>query len=593
MKQRMNWLIMLTMALCVIACAAPVPTYAIGADEVKQTDVYLVLDNSKSMKKTDPQKLLDEAVQQFFNATPLGSDVGVITYSGAVLDKGNLKEKKTAADRMEAYTYDQNGKGTNIGDALTAARDMLADNQHNPNKAVVLITDGADNAGSNYNLSIEGQVIPTYCIYINDGSNEKDAASRDYLSRIARDTGTKDYYELADANEIESIMNSICNDIYGVSLQDIKPESVELAADEPKDVGVTIEESVYTAIITFEHSDQVALKITDPDQRVIYDADDSTLSKGSDMLNVEAGQNLTSVSMLWPDAGEYIFTVSSKIAQTIKLTIIPYTANIDLKLDAGIIDPGGTVKATCTIENGDSVAKKVYARLHDSSGNVLADSIEMTGNGDGTFSTELDFSNIKAGGTCSVVALAETEDGKTLASNKQMIKVKKTTEPKKGFPVIILILIILILAAAAVIIKKVVIDGKKDDNGYITTSPISPVCVKILGGGGKGMLVYANLQSIDIPEGRETELYEALSKRAQDPSLIPEDVKSVTVACEAPKNATADQSLVVRVYRMDDPNALKFEKTLGRNSGHRDLAVRLDSGDDIQFQWVGGHGGRR
>lgn len=593
MKKQFKRLTAIFIAMVLAISAMTVSSLAVDANEIKQTDVYLVLDNSKSMKNTDPEKLLDTAVSQFFNSTTLGSSVGVIMYCGEVQSVSSLQGKKLASDLLGSYTYDQTGSGTNIGEALTVANEHLASGS-NPNKAIVLITDGADNGGIQYNIVSNGSVIPVYCVYINDGTNSEEETSKTYLSKVAQDSGTGNYYEISNDGQIETIMDEICRKIYGTTLEDGDIHDVE--ANGSIDVPYEIQKDVYMASGTITHTDAVSLKITDPSGTVIYDAADPNLSSGNDILSIEAGKSVTSINMLWPDAGTYTFTVSSEIAQSFALQMITISSGIDLSLDTDTVETGGSVKATCKTTDGDSIIQNAYARVHDSEGHVVSNDIPMTDNGDGSFSADIDLSQFGEGDKCFVVAVAETNDGRTLASNKQNVDISNVEDPKavtksgsdnddSGFPIWIIPIIIVILIVIVVVVLK---NRGKTPSGPIdiNVSPLVPISVRIFGANGKGLLVYVNLQSVDIPEGKESELYDAIAKRAQDINLIPEEIKSLTVDCTAPSDRTADQTLGVNIYKLDDPDIRKDRKTLVKGK-QRELRIRLDSGDEIQFQWAG------
>lgn len=592
MRQFTKRLSIFIVALIILVGMIPLKVSAIKAGDVHTCDVYLVLDNSKSMKKTDPDFLLNSAAKQFFNSTTLESRVGVITYSGKVESIGELKKKETADDTLNSFKYDQKGSNTNIGDALTAARDKLIEKNDGNEMAIVLITDGADNRFEQYNIVANGQVIPVYCVYINDGVNEKSDESKEYLSKLAKDSGTNDYIEIKSKDEIETKMDDICRSIYGTTLggDGSQSQTVKLTPDTSEDVKISIKENVYTATGTISYTDEVALKIADPDGNIIYDAEDNNLNQNSNVLSVSAGKNISSVTMLWPDAGDYTFTVSSKISQEVKLDFVTINSGVDLTLDGDKVTSKKTITATCASADEKRSITDINLRIHDAAGNVVGNDIKMEDAGDGSFTYTLKKSDFNGDGEYFVVAVAETNDAKTIASAKEEFVV----DTAKKIPIWIIPVIIIIIAIIIFVIVKI-LKGKKTsmpDSGNVPTSPISPIAVRIYGANGKGLLIYQNIQSVDIPNGQESELYDALEKRTQNPNLIPEEIKNVTVACEAPRNNSTEQTLVVRIYTMEEPQNPKSRQTLTKGKG-RDLRVRLDSGDEIQFQWIGGAVPRR
>ena len=590
MRKRKASIFVFLMAFAIAISLLPKNLYAKEASAVKQTDVYLVLDNSKSMKKTDPDFLLANAANQFFNSTPLNSRVGVITYSGKVENTSDLKKKNTAGDVLESFNYDQNGKNTNIGEALTKARDALIKNDNGNAKAIVLITDGADNQSEQYNIVNDGRVIPVYCVYINDGTNKESKKSVKYLTALAKDSGTEKYIEITSDDQIEQEMDEICRNIYGTTIDDEDRENVKVEANGSVDVIRTIGENIYTASGTISYTDEVALKITNPSGKIIYDALDDSLNKNSDILSVEVGNNITSLTLLWPDAGDYTFTVASKEAQEVSLAFVTIDSGAKLELSDSKISKGKTITATCTPSDDKLSFTNASLRIHDNNGIAVGSDIVMEDNGNGTFVYDIPYDKFTGNGDYFIVAVAETADGQTVASGKCNILV----EAKKGFPIFIIPIIILLIIVIVVAVLKIVKGGKNASvtSSVISVSPVSPISVRIFGSNGQGLLVYQNIQAIDIPGGKETELFDVLADRVQDASLIPEEVKTVTLACQAYANRTNEQTLVVRLYRSDDPNSLKETKNLTRGNG-RDLRIRLDSGDEVQFEWIGGARNRR
>ena len=89
---------------------------------------------------------------------------------------------------------------------------MLIDKGTNPNKAIILITDGT-NTGDPFDVKAvqedNGDTIPVYCIFINGGENEDEAAARKFLDGVASQTGTGTFYEVNSAKDIQTTMEGI------------------------------------------------------------------------------------------------------------------------------------------------------------------------------------------------------------------------------------------------------------------------------------------------------------------------------------------------------------------------------------------------
>lgn len=136
-------------ASLVIALARPRVTYSAPVDEAS---LMLVTDHSGSMSANDvaPTRLgaAVAAANTFIDQLPPTIRVGAITFS-------------SSADAVQAPALDHAaargiidgqsaGGGTDTGDALLLALQVLhAGNPHHPPSAVVLLSDGAANAGPN------------------------------------------------------------------------------------------------------------------------------------------------------------------------------------------------------------------------------------------------------------------------------------------------------------------------------------------------------------------------------------------------------------------------------------------------------------
>jgi Ca-activated chloride channel family protein len=110
--------------------------------------IVICLDTSGSMNEHDvrPSRSIAaaDAVRSFVNAAPPGARIGLVSFSGTAQRevtpaRGNMTAVLTGLTRVPA----PNGQ-TAIGDALALAETMLPDNGM---RAIVLITDGANNRG--------------------------------------------------------------------------------------------------------------------------------------------------------------------------------------------------------------------------------------------------------------------------------------------------------------------------------------------------------------------------------------------------------------------------------------------------------------
>ena len=169
--------------------------------------VILCVDTSGSMRATDvaPSRAVGAAaaVRAFIDAAPAATRVGIVAFAGAA---GVVAAPTTDKDELRAAVGEippPNG-GTAIGDALaTAARQLPAGGR----RAIVLITDGVNNAGADPaavapQLGAAGIEIDTVGIGTNGsgrlipGTNEEAALDEDALRQIA--AGAHGAYARAD-----------------------------------------------------------------------------------------------------------------------------------------------------------------------------------------------------------------------------------------------------------------------------------------------------------------------------------------------------------------------------------------------------------
>jgi Ca-activated chloride channel family protein len=169
--------------------------------------VILCVDTSGSMRATDvaPSRAdaAAAAVRAFIDAAPAATRVGIVAFAGAA---GVVAAPTTDKDELRAAVGEippPNG-GTAIGDALaTAARQLPAGGR----RAIVLITDGVNNAGADPaavapQLGAAGIEIDTVGIGTNGsgrlipGTNEEAALDEDALRQIA--AGAHGAYARAD-----------------------------------------------------------------------------------------------------------------------------------------------------------------------------------------------------------------------------------------------------------------------------------------------------------------------------------------------------------------------------------------------------------
>jgi Ca-activated chloride channel family protein len=225
------------LAFLVLALARPQLGYAWEESLTQGIDIQLVLDVSGSMGAEDFQPkdrltVAKQVVKEFIAGRP-GDRIGVTIFSGAAMTRAPL----TTDREMLGLIVDSVGlntlpDGTAIGVALASAAARLKDSLAKT-KVVMLITDGANNAGAIDPVSAaalcKGLGLKVYTIGVGSGGQVpvplpvqdpvtgqtvmrrflmKVPVDEELLGQIARRTGGQ-YYRATDRESLRRIFQSI------------------------------------------------------------------------------------------------------------------------------------------------------------------------------------------------------------------------------------------------------------------------------------------------------------------------------------------------------------------------------------------------
>ena len=207
-------------ALAIVAGGAALARPSIVANvAVHDAAIVLCIDTSGSMSSTDvaPTRSLAsrEAALTFINGVPDGTRIGLVAFSASAFPLGALSDDHDAAREALSRLPEPNG-GTAIGDALTVAAQMLPSGGR---RAIVLVTDGVNNAGSDplevaSTLGAQGISIFTIGIGTNGsglvipGTNDDAALDEDALRSIAA-SGNGTYARVGDAGALRDRLGSL------------------------------------------------------------------------------------------------------------------------------------------------------------------------------------------------------------------------------------------------------------------------------------------------------------------------------------------------------------------------------------------------
>jgi Ca-activated chloride channel homolog len=186
---------------------------------VHDAAVVLCIDTSGSMSATDVSPTRSEASHQaalaFINGVPDGTRIGLVAFGATAYPLGGLTDDRDAAREALNRLPAPNG-GTAIGDALNAAAQLLP--RGGP-RAIVLVTDGVNNAGSDplaVAASIGAQGISIFTVGIGTngsglvipGTNDDAALDEEALRSMAA-SGNGTYARVADAGALRERLGTL------------------------------------------------------------------------------------------------------------------------------------------------------------------------------------------------------------------------------------------------------------------------------------------------------------------------------------------------------------------------------------------------
>lgn len=150
-------------------------------------DYVFAIDASSSMLADDftPTRLeaAKQAASEFVDIIPSGANIGIVTFaSTAISELMPNKNKQEVKDEILSIELHKSG-GTAIGDALITSTNLFITNK---SKAIILVTDGQSNVGTEPNVAIQYArehdiVVHTIGVATREGGN---VSSFNFLSKI-------------------------------------------------------------------------------------------------------------------------------------------------------------------------------------------------------------------------------------------------------------------------------------------------------------------------------------------------------------------------------------------------------------------------
>lgn len=325
-----------------------------AAQETSQIDAVLVLDVSKSMSTSDPEKIGNEAMKMFIDMlSAQGDQVGIVAYTDQIEREKALLNINSAADKENLKGFiDQLNRGayTDISVGVKEAMQILddgADPKHDP--MIILLADGNNDFNRNSgrtqaqsDADMEKAIkeandsgVPIYTIGLNANGKLNEAA----LAKISDSTGGKSF-STASADDLPKILS----EIFASHLElNVVPVDSFTADGSYQNVKISVPNAnVLEANISIMSSKPVEAKLVDPSGRAIAIPSDNVLLSRS--------KSYTLLKLLKPSEGDWTLQVKGVKRDNIDINLV---FNYDLSL---AMDP----LASTTYSQGDKVPFSSY-----------------------------------------------------------------------------------------------------------------------------------------------------------------------------------------------------------------------------------------
>ena len=259
-------------------------------------EVVLVIDNSRSMEKNDPQGLRYSACENFVHIASLSNKIekiAVVKFSGSakvVLPWIATKDAKQKNIRR-ILSRSRKGNATNINEALEISSELFEDSVAN-DKIVILLTDGKNEPErySDAHKSLIELGVKIYTVGLSKSADTK------LLKEISRES-EGEFFSAVDDEKLLRIYNQIAQEI-----NDFKPMLAGQAKGEI--VFPMVSQDEFVDINLYGYKKGTSFALTGPDGNEV------ALSKI--FGNSEGGTSLFRLQS--PKEGNYLLRASSKEA---------------------------------------------------------------------------------------------------------------------------------------------------------------------------------------------------------------------------------------------------------------------------------------
>ena len=387
------------LALLVLLYTAAAPAACLTAlAETKEVqyrplDVVLTIDTSGSMKTSDEERLVMQAVQMFTNMMPsTDGRVGIVGFNKeatvytqengkpAMLDMNDVQSVQDIRTILDAVKYDGD---TASGNGLLASTQLLeAEKRDDSNAAIILFSDGVDDLNSElkFNEAQENLTdalqwasvnkVPIYTLGFNyqlkDGKDSLSGEGMSRLQRISEKTGgfTTEAKQRTDIEDsFVKILADIC-ELYYIDLMEVPGDGGRHEIPINVTEGV-VEMNIRIACETTDAITDDSIRLQDPSGSSVSLND----GKGT-RFNIE--KKSANIKVINPASGQWVLTLDGISGDNIRIGLLNHYnlgSNLSLEVPAG--NPDGiayegdpvTVSFTLLDDEGKPADPSLYNEI--------------------------------------------------------------------------------------------------------------------------------------------------------------------------------------------------------------------------------------
>ena len=346
--------------VCCVLCVALNPLLVHANSANGNMDIVFVIDDSGSMRYSDPEQLSAEAVSQFMDILPEeGDQIGIVTYGLDAEESTSLRKIRGNSDKEEIKQFvklslKQDSMWTDTAAGLMKATEYL-DEFKDPahSQMIILITDGHNDFGTTGRTETDSNEVLKKVIskgyQINTiGLTLSAEEDKEYIHKIAQQTGGETYFP-----EKAEELSEVFLDIQAGALKgDVIKRKLTMGDNEPAQLKFNIPEGVFETNIQFSYSGEVVCNITNP--------------LGTDVTSdasVSKGKSYTNIKLIEPESGEWIMTADGDVKENVEFNIL-YSYDINAVLsgsDAVTINDEQNYKIVLEDKNGVLSEADTYA----------------------------------------------------------------------------------------------------------------------------------------------------------------------------------------------------------------------------------------